>query len=117
MKIRDLTVLAQMVEYFKRQENRAEVLEIANDIVLQRFQKFNPPKFSREANVKMAEKWIEVMEDIYDALKYSDERKITFGKFQFEGPGKEWWSVSELREDPVCGVLSLRSLGKNLYLE
>ena len=40
------TALAQMVEFFKRQENRAEVLEIANDVALERFQKFNPPKFS-----------------------------------------------------------------------
>ena len=37
----------------------------------------------------MTEKWIETMNDIYDALKYSDERKITFGKFQLEGPAKE----------------------------
>ena len=87
------TALAQMVEFFKRQENRAKVLEIANDVALKRFQKFNLPKFSGEANVKMVERWIKAMEDIYDALKYSDERRITFGKFQLEGPAKEWWRV------------------------
>ena len=43
----------------------------------------------------MAERWIEAVEDIYNALKYSDERRITFGKFQLEGPAKEWWRMIE----------------------
>ena len=44
-----------------------------------------------------AEKWIETIEKIYRALKYSDERKVTFEEFQLEGPAKEWWRVIEKR--------------------
>ena len=42
---------------------------------------------------------------IYRALKYSDERKVTFGEFQQEGPTKEWWRVIEERwviEETPC---------------
>ena len=57
------------------------LFEVPDDIALERFQKFRPPKFNGEVGEEMAKKWIEVIEDIYRALKYSDERKITFGEF------------------------------------
>ena len=40
------TALTQIAEYFKRQETRAETLEIAEDIALECFQKFGPPRFN-----------------------------------------------------------------------
>ena len=43
----------------------------------------------------MAEKLIEALEDIYRALKYSDERKVTFEEFQLEGSIKVWWRFVE----------------------
>ena len=66
------TALAQIAEYFKRQENRSEALETANDVALERFQKFKPPKFNGEANEEMAERWMEAIEDIYTVLKYTE---------------------------------------------
>ena len=33
------TALIQIAEYFKRQETRVEILEISEDVVLERFQK------------------------------------------------------------------------------
>ena len=35
------------------------------------------------------------MENIYKVLKYTDERKISFGEFQLEGLAKAWWGVVE----------------------
>ena len=43
----------------------------------------------------MAETWIEVIDDIYDAMAYSDERNVKFGKFQLEGSAKAWWRFVE----------------------
>ena len=45
----------------------------------------------------MAEKWIEAIDDIYEALQYSEVRKVAFGKFQLEGPAKEWWRIVDER--------------------
>ena len=94
--------LTKMTEYFEKQEaqiGRLEqpILETADDVTLQRFQKFRPPTFNGEGGVDGAERWIETIEKIYRALKYSDERKVTFGEFQLEGPAKEWWRVIEER--------------------
>ena len=77
--------LTQITEYFKRQETRAENLEIYEDVALERFQKFRPPRFNGEGGEEIVEKWIEGMKDIYKVLKYQDERKISFGEFQLEG--------------------------------
>ena len=89
------TALTQIAEYFKRQETRNEILETSQDIALEHFQKFGPPRFNEECGVEMAKKWIEAIEDIYKVLKYTDERKISFGEFQLEGPAKAWWRIVE----------------------
>ena len=91
------TALIQITEYFKRQETQAETLEISEDVALEHFQKFRPPRFNGESGEEIAEKWIEAMEDIYKVLKYKDERKISFGEFQLEGIARAWWRVVEER--------------------
>ena len=87
------STLARMADYLERQENRRNESdhtssEVPNGVALERFQKFRPPKFNGEMGEEMAEKWIEAIEDIFEALNYSDMRKVTFGKFQLEGPAK-----------------------------
>ena len=69
--------------------------EVPDDVALERFQKFRPPIFNEEMGDEVAEKYIETMEKIYKALKYSDGRKVAFAEFQLEGPAKEWWRVIE----------------------
>ena len=59
-------------------------------MALERFQKFKPPTFNGQVGDEVAENWIETMEKIFRALKYTDARKVSFGKFQLEGPAKEW---------------------------
>ena len=68
---------------------------MSDDVVLERFQKFRPPTFNGEMGDEVAENWIETMEKIFWALKYTDERKVEFEKFQLEGLAKEWWRVIE----------------------
>ena len=33
------------------------------------------------------------MINIFAALNYLEERRVTFGAFQFEGPAHAWWNV------------------------
>ena len=87
------STLARMASYLERQEgrrNRREraTAEVPNDIALERFQKFRPPRFNGMGGEEEAERWIDAMNDLYDALQYSEARKVAFGKFQLEGPAK-----------------------------
>ena len=83
--------LAKMANYFERQEERFDrgdriMTEVPEDVALERFQKFRPPKFNGKGGEEIAEGWIESMNDIYDALRYFEERKVIFGKYQLEEP-------------------------------
>ena len=71
--------------------------EVPDNFALERFQKFKRPKFSGEKDEEVTEMWIEAMEDIYETLNYSEPRKVSFGKFQLEGPTKAWWRIVDER--------------------
>ena len=101
------STLARMANYFERQEERQNgngrngerviPTEVPDDVALERFQKFKPPRFSGEMDEETAERWIESMEDICETLNYSELRKVSFGRFQLEGPAKAWWRVVDKR--------------------
>ena len=91
-----VTALTRMTEYFEKQDARIgrleqPILETAEDVALERFQKFSPPKFDGDPDEEKAERWMETLEDIYAALKYTEERKVKFAVFQLEGTARAWW--------------------------
>ncbi|XP_027158207.1 uncharacterized protein LOC113759830 [Coffea eugenioides] len=59
--------------------------ERGEDRALERFLKFNPPKFLGEPDPEIAENWLERMTNIFVALDYSEDRRVNFAAFQFEG--------------------------------
>ncbi|KND53438.1 hypothetical protein BSCH_01328c [Candidatus Paraburkholderia schumanniana] len=63
------------------------------DKALERFQKFQPPKFQGGPNPDEAEGWLDRISDIFAALGYTEERQIVFAVFQFEGAARAWWNV------------------------
>nr|XP_027075958.1 uncharacterized protein LOC113699809 [Coffea arabica] len=63
------------------------------DRVLERFLKFNPPKFTGEPDLEVAENWLERMTNIFAALDYAEERQVTFAVFQFKGAARAWWDM------------------------
>ena len=94
------STLARMASYFERQEGRVndrgrDSMEVSNDVALERFHKFRSSRFSGAGGEESAEMWIDAMNDIYKVLQYSDDRKVTFGEFQLEGPAKNWWRMIE----------------------
>ena len=70
---------------------------VPEDVALKRFQKFKPPRFNGKKDEETAERWIEAMEDIFETLQYSDARKVSFDRFQLEGPAKAWWQIVDER--------------------
>ena len=45
---------------------------------------------------------METIEDIYAALKYTDEQKVTFIVFQLEKAARTWWRIMEQKWDLKC---------------
>ncbi|XP_071905996.1 uncharacterized protein [Coffea arabica] len=70
----------------------------SDDRALERFLKFGPPKFYGGPEPEVAEGWWERITEIFAALNYTEERKMTFATFQFEGAARSWWNL-EKRED------------------
>ena len=94
------STLARMAKFFDEQRIRwngggRAGAKVTNDLASERFQKFNSPKYDGEPSVEVAEKWIESIEKIYKALRYSDARKVAFAKFQLAGPTRDWWRVAK----------------------
>ena len=92
--------MIRMASYFERKEERMNhrVLatgDVTDDIAFERFQKCRPPKFSGEYGVEAAERWMTAIEDIFRALQYQEDRKVTLGSYQLEGPAKDWWNFTE----------------------
>ena len=63
------------------------------------FKKFNPLKFDGEPDEEKAERWMETLEDIYAALKYTEEWKVKFAVFQLEGSARDWWRIIDQKWD------------------
>ena len=54
---------------------------------------FSPPKFIGGPDSELAENWLEKMINIFAALDYTEERRVNFVVFQFEGVARAWWDV------------------------
>ncbi|XP_027177965.1 uncharacterized protein LOC113777119 [Coffea eugenioides] len=65
----------------------------SDDRALERFLKFGPPKFYGGPEPEVAEGWWERITEIFAALNYTEERKVTFATFQFEGAARSWWNL------------------------
>ncbi|KAI5683458.1 hypothetical protein M9H77_04686 [Catharanthus roseus] len=69
------------------------------DEALERFLKFQPPKFYGDVEQEIkAERFLEQLNDIYDTLKYEDALRVTFAASRLRGMAKDWWlRASEAR--------------------
>ncbi|XP_071917067.1 uncharacterized protein [Coffea arabica] len=63
------------------------------DRAFERFLKFNPPKFIGEPDPEVADNWLERMTNIFANLDYTENRRVNFAAFQFEGVARAWWDV------------------------
>ncbi|XP_027082394.2 uncharacterized protein [Coffea arabica] len=73
--------------------NQPEAQDRGEDRVLERFLKFDPPKFIEGPDPELAENWMERMTNIFAALNYTEERRVTFAAFQIESATLAWWDV------------------------
>ena len=60
------------------------------DRALKRFQKFPPLKFLGGPDPSIVERWLDKMIDIFAALRYTEDRQVTFDVFQLERADRSW---------------------------
>ncbi|XP_027156273.1 uncharacterized protein LOC113757066, partial [Coffea eugenioides] len=63
------------------------------DKALERFLKFNLPQFTGEPDPEAVKNWLERITNIFTALDYTENRRVNFAAFQFEGVARAWWDL------------------------
>nr|XP_027083648.1 uncharacterized protein LOC113705945 [Coffea arabica] len=89
-----MDILERLVEREgQRPINQPGTQDKGDDRALERFLKFSPSKFIEGPDLELAENWLERMTNIFAALNYTEERRVNFATFQFEGVARAWWDV------------------------
>ncbi|KZV40165.1 hypothetical protein F511_29709 [Dorcoceras hygrometricum] len=61
------------------------------ELVLARFQRMNPPMFIGVEAGLLAERWLEHMEELFDVVEYSQERRLKLAVLQLREHAQRWW--------------------------
>ncbi|MCI37811.1 hypothetical protein A2U01_0059037, partial [Trifolium medium] len=61
------------------------------ELILERFMKNNPPIFTGGYDPKGAQKWIEGVEIIFDAMRCSEEQNVVLGTYVLHEEAGYWW--------------------------
>ncbi|XP_073120671.1 uncharacterized protein [Henckelia pumila] len=61
------------------------------ETLLKRFQYFKPPTLKGFDNAIGCESWLEDIDQLFDSLDYSDDRRIRLVIHQLQGIAKRWW--------------------------
>ncbi|XP_073120178.1 uncharacterized protein [Henckelia pumila] len=59
--------------------------------LLKRFQSFKPPTLQGTDNSVDCENWLEDIEQLFESLEYTDERRVRLMIHQLHGLAKNWW--------------------------
>ena len=60
---------------------------------LEQFQKLNPPAYKGGADPKQAEEWLRQIEKILDVMKCTENQRVSFTSFMFQGEAERWWEM------------------------
>ncbi|XP_038989923.1 uncharacterized protein LOC120113180 [Phoenix dactylifera] len=63
------------------------------DSCYERFRRLNPPMFDGGADYLAAETWIREIEEMFDALQFSEDVKIRLAIPMLKGNAKFWWTA------------------------
>ncbi|KZV33719.1 hypothetical protein F511_33352 [Dorcoceras hygrometricum] len=61
------------------------------ELVLARFQRMNPLTFNGAESGLIAEGWLEHMEELFDVIEYSPERRLKLVVLQLREHAQCWW--------------------------
>ncbi|GFS39319.1 hypothetical protein Acr_00g0062280 [Actinidia rufa] len=62
---------------------------------IKQFQQLKPPTFSGTPDPMVAESWLLGIERVFEVLPCTDEQKVVFATFMFEGAALIWWQLKK----------------------
>ncbi|XP_073121400.1 uncharacterized protein [Henckelia pumila] len=65
------------------------------EALLKRFQSFRPPYLNRKENLVDCESWLEDVDQLFESLDYSDDRRVRLIMHQLQGVAKSWWMTTK----------------------
>ncbi|XP_073153972.1 uncharacterized protein [Henckelia pumila] len=63
--------------------------------LLKRFQSFKPPTLQGTENFVDCENWLEDIEQLFESLDYTDDRRVRLVIHQLHGLAKNWWVATK----------------------
>ena len=60
---------------------------------LEQFQKLNPPAFKGGVDPIQAEEWLRQIEKILDVMECTENQRVSFTSFMFQGEAERWWEM------------------------
>ncbi|XP_073132155.1 uncharacterized protein [Henckelia pumila] len=65
------------------------------ETLLKRFQSFKPPTLKGTENAVDCESWLEDIDQLFDSLDYTDDRRIRLVVHRLHGVAKSWWIMTK----------------------
>ncbi|KZV49182.1 hypothetical protein F511_42131 [Dorcoceras hygrometricum] len=65
------------------------------ETLLKRLQSFKPPTLTGTKSAIDCENWLEDIEQLFEALDYTDDRRVKLIIHQLHGNGKSWWVATK----------------------
>ncbi|XP_073137266.1 uncharacterized protein [Henckelia pumila] len=65
------------------------------EALLKRFQYFRPPYLNGKENPVDCESWLEDIDQLFESLDYSDDRRVRLIIHQLQGVAKSWWMTTK----------------------
>ncbi|CAJ2636548.1 unnamed protein product [Trifolium pratense] len=86
-----------------------------DEMRLERFMKHNPKLFTGGYASEAAVKWIEEVEIVFEAMRCTEESKLTLGTYVLREEANKWWKNAKLRMG-VGGVVITWEMFKGEFL-
>ncbi|KAF5477557.1 hypothetical protein F2P56_004183, partial [Juglans regia] len=84
---------AATTRFFQRMVNGDMVVGETPQVgcTLEQFSRQHPPAFDDRSNAMDVESWIELLEQVFEALYCTDDQKVTYAAFNLTDAANKWW--------------------------
>ena len=70
-------------------------VKMINHTTIKQFQQLKPPTFHGTPDPMAAESWLLGIERVFEVLPCTEEQKVVFATFTFEGATLVWWQLKK----------------------
>ncbi|GFY88880.1 hypothetical protein Acr_06g0008200 [Actinidia rufa] len=92
-------------------------IEVMNRTTIKQFQQLNPLIFHRIPDPMAVESWLLGIETVFEVLPCTEEQKVIFTTFTFEGAALVWWQLTKLLEPLWLWPRFLKVFNEDYFFE